>query len=74
MRNSHGEGSFKLNENGTVTHRKGVGYKTNGRRKTLTVTASSRAACIRLMKKKEEEWLRQKDFNVVNGKTTLTEL
>ena len=46
MRNARGEGSFTKNANGTVTHRKGVGYKADGGRKTLTVTASSRAACI----------------------------
>ena len=36
MRNARGEGSFTKNANGTVTHRKGVGYKADGGRKTLT--------------------------------------
>ena len=49
-RNAKGEGSFKVNENGTVTHRKCVGYKVNGRRKVFTVTAATRAACIREMR------------------------
>lgn len=52
LRNARGEGSFTKNANGTVTHRKGVGYKADGGRKTLTVTASSRAA---LYSRDEEE-------------------
>lgn len=57
-RNAKGEGSFKENLDGTVTHRKCVGYLPNGNRKVLTVTASSRAMCIKEMKKKEVEWSR----------------
>ena len=56
MRNSKGEGSFHLNSDGSFTFRKGVGFKIDGRRKTLTVTAASKTACIREMKKKEMEW------------------
>lgn len=55
-RNAKGEGSFKENKNGTVTHRKCVGYKVNGRRKVFTVTAATKAACIREMRKKERNW------------------
>ena len=42
-RNAKGEGSFKINKDGTVTHRKSVGYKANGQRKILTVTAATTA-------------------------------
>lgn len=73
-RNTKGEGSFVMNEDGTVTHRKSVGYKANGNRKVLTVTAGSRAACIREMKKKEAAWEKQKNAeNIVTG-TTISEL
>ena len=43
MRNSKGEGSFTVNANGSVTHRKSVGFKSNGARKILTVTCPSKA-------------------------------
>lgn len=73
-RNTKGEGSFVINADGTVTHRKSVGYKTNGNRKVLTVTAGSKAACIREMKKKEATWEKQKSAeNIVTG-TTILEL
>ena len=61
-RNAKGEGSFKVNADGTVTHRKSVGFKANGRRKVITVTAKNKSACIREMKKKENEW-----NNIKNG-------
>ena len=51
---------WNYNPDGTVTHRKSVGYKANGRRKVLTVTAATKAACIREMRKKEEEWNRKR--------------
>lgn len=54
-RNVKGEGSFKINQNGTVTHRKHVGYKLNGSRKILTVTANNKTACIREMREMERE-------------------
>lgn len=53
LRNAKGEGSFKVNADGTVTHRKSVGFKANGRRKVITVTAKNKSACIREMRKKE---------------------
>ncbi|SCI14207.1 Site-specific recombinase XerD [uncultured Blautia sp.] len=62
LRNAKGEGSFKVNADGTVTHRKSVGFKANGRRKVITVTAKNKSACIREMKKKENEW-----NNIKNG-------
>lgn len=55
-RNAKGEGNFKCNPDGTVAHRKSVGYKTNGYRKILTVTAPTKSACIKLMKQREKEW------------------
>ena len=55
-RNAKGEGSFTLNPDGTVTHRKSVGFKPNGRRKVFTVTAKTKSACIKEMKKKEDAW------------------
>ena len=73
-RNAKGEGSFKINENGTVTHRKSVGYKSNGYRKILTVTASTKTACIREMRKKEEEWKRIQEASYVQSKDTVAEL
>lgn len=73
-RNAKGMGSFSKNPDGTITHRKGVGYKPDGKRKTLTVTESSKAACIRAMKKKEEEWRKQKAFVTIHAGDTVTEL
>ena len=72
-RNAKGEGSFKENENGTITHRKCVGYKYNGRRKVFTVTAANKAACIKQMRKKEREWERYgKESPVENLDTVVT--
>ena len=73
-RNAKGEGSFRKNPDGTVTHRKGVGYKANGRRKTLTVTAATKAACIREMRKKEAEWNNIKTLSHVQRSNTVAEL
>lgn len=71
-RNAKGEGSFRNNPDGTVTHRKSVGYKTNGYRKVLTVTARNKSACIKLMKQKEDEWHRQqKECDVSSGMTVV---
>lgn len=73
-RNTKGEGSFTINADGTVTHRKSVGYKANGNRKVLTVTAGSKAACIREMKKKEAAWEKQKNAENIIAGTTVLEL
>lgn len=73
-RNTKGEGSFIVNADGTVTHRKSVGYKANGNRKVLTVTAGSRAACIREMKKKEAVWEKQKRAENIIAGTTISDL
>ena len=60
-RNAKGEGSFTFNKDGTVTHRKDVGRKANGRRKILTVTASSKSACLKAMRIKEAQWEKEKN-------------
>lgn len=73
-RNAKGEGSFKVNPDGTVTHRKSVGYKANGRRKILTVTEATKTACIREMKKKEAEWEKKKAAFHVYEKNKVSEL
>lgn len=73
-RNAKGEGSFVVNADGTVTHRKSVGYKANGNRKILTVTAGSKAACIREMKRKEAAWEKQKNAENIVAGTTILEL
>lgn len=72
--NAKGEGSFKINENGTVTHRKCVGYKLNGRRKTLTVTAATKTACIREMKKKEKAWHQEQESMSITNYDSITDL
>ena len=74
QRNAKGEGSFTQNANGTITHRKSVGYKDNGGRKVLTVTAENKTACIRAMKKKEAEWEKQKNVEKISVGMTVVEL
>ena len=69
-RNAKGEGSFKENADGTITHRKSVGYKADGNRKILTVTADTKAACIREMRKKEIQWKQRSNAEKVRGVTT----
>lgn len=73
-RNAKGEGSFILNPDGTITHRKSVGYKANGRRKVLTVTAATKTACIREMKKKEAAWKEKKASTHIQIGNTVAEL
>lgn len=73
-RNAKGEGAFKENPDGTVTHRKTVDYKENGQRKVFTVTASTKAACLKEMKKKEDAWRRQNKAEGFRTVLTITEL
>jgi len=73
-RNAKGEGSFKENPDGTITHRKTVGYQLNGNRKVLTVTAGSKTACIKEMRKKEAEWNKTKDSRDISQGHTVTDL
>ncbi len=74
IRNAKGEGSFRDNPDGTVTHRKSVGFKADGHRKILTVTAKNKAACIREMKKKEAAWNKQKETDGTMSSVTIEEL
>ena len=73
-RNAKGEGSFKENPNGTITHRKSVGYKADGNRKILTVTADTKAACIKEMRRKEEWWNQCRNKEKIGIGTTVVEL
>ena len=73
-RGTKGQGFFKDNPDGTVTYRKGVGYKDDGKRKTLTVTAKNRAVCMRLMKEKEDNWLAEKARTVITDIDTVEDL
>ena len=73
-RGTKGQGFFKDNPDGTVTYRKGVGFKDDGKRKTLTVTAKNRAICMRLMKEKEDSWLEEKARTVITDMDSVEEL
>ena len=73
-RNAKGEGSFTLNPDGTVTHRKSVGFKPNGRRKVFTVTAKTKSACIKEMKKKEDAWNELKNHGRIRCNETIVDL
>lgn len=71
-RNPKGMGSFTENADGTITHRKSVGYKPDGHRKVITVTAASKSACIKEMKLKEQAWSKkQKASSIGLGKTVV---
>lgn len=73
-RNPKGQGSFTENPDGTITYRKGVGSKSDGKRKTLTVTAANRTMCIKLMKQKEQKWEKEKARYSVLGTDTVESL
>lgn len=73
-RNVKGEGNFKENNNGTFTHRKHVGYKADGNRKIITVTAKSKSACIKEMRKKEDAWKESQKRQEVSDVITVEEL
>lgn len=73
-RNAKGQGSFRENEDGSVTYRKGVGLKADGKRKTLTVTAPTKTACIKMMKQKEAEWNKEKKRLQVTDRNNVEEL
>ena len=72
--NAKGQGSFKTNADGTVTHRKSVGYKMSGQRKVLTVTAANQAMCIKEMRKKELQWEKQQKKEILDIHNTVLEL
>lgn len=70
-RNAKGEGSFFEKPNGMILHRKVVGWKADGKRKTLSVTAATKSACIREMKKKEREWELEQEQGKIHSSLTL---
>ncbi len=74
FRNASGEGSFKTNKNGTVTMRKTVGYHADGSRKVITVTKATKAACIKAMGEKTNEWIRDQERESMNSHTTIEEM
>ncbi|MBQ7562383.1 MAG: site-specific integrase [Lachnospiraceae bacterium] len=63
-RRSKGEGSFHSLPSGKILYRKSVGRLANGGRKVISVTASSKAACIQAMRRKEEEWNRSQENSI----------
>ena len=73
-RNAKGQGCFIECEDGKIKYRKGVGTAPNGKRKVLVVKAASKAACVKLMKEKEEEWTRKKSALSVGKTNTVEEL
>ena len=65
QRNAKGMGTFITLASGKVVMRKGVGVNEQGKRKILQVTCTSKAACIKAMKVKEEEYLRSiRDYSL----------
>lgn len=70
-RNAKGEGSFTVNANKTVTHRKVVGYKSNGKRKVITVTADTKTACLKEMRKKEAAWKKENERGRLDATATV---
>lgn len=73
-RRANGEGNFSIKDNGMYSLRKQVGNLPNGRPKILTVTATTKTACITLMKKKEDAWKKQTKGGTINNQICLTEL
>ena len=74
FRNASGEGSFKTNQNGTVTMRKTVGYHADGSRKVITVTRKNKAACIKDMARLTNEWIQEQERECMNAHTTIEEM
>lgn len=73
-RRERGTGSFCENSDGSYTFRKVVGYKADGRRKTLTVSAVTKNKCYQLMKKKEDQWKTEQKKTHTTIYTTVSEL
>jgi len=73
-RAAKGQGCFIFRDDGQITYRKSVGIKGDGKRKTLTVTASSKSKCIQLMKEKEAEWNAKKALLKVSESDTVEDL
>ncbi|MBR4731490.1 MAG: tyrosine-type recombinase/integrase [Lachnospiraceae bacterium] len=73
-RNVKGQGCFVEQKNGRYLYRKSVGYNSQGKRKVLTVTASSKATCIQLMKEKEALWEKEQRRLEITDVNTVEEL
>ncbi len=73
-RNAKGQGCFIKCEDGGIKYRKGVGSAPNGKRKVLVVKAATKAACIKKMKEKEEEWNRRRQALSISKANTVEEL
>ena len=73
-RNAKGQGHFKELSDGRIEYRKSAGLNTNGKRKILVVVGTSKSACIKLMKDKEDEWNARKALLSVSGADTVEEL
>lgn len=74
-RAAKGEGSFKyIEESNCWQYRLSIGRKNNGRRKVLQVTAPTKTACIKEMRKKVAVWNKSKELAVVSTKDSVSSL
>ncbi len=73
-RNANGQGCFVDLDNGRILYRKSAGTTSDGKRKVLTVRASSKAACIKLMKEKETAWIKEQQRTIPVKTNTVAEL
>ena len=69
-----GAGYFKDKPSGTVTYQKCFGFLPSGARRVFTVTASSRAECIKRMRKRELEWEKRLKACKIDKTTTVVRL
>lgn len=73
-RRAKGTGSFIKQNDGTILHRKSVGYTDKGTRKVLTVRGPTEAACVKLMKEKEKKWQKDCESKGFDASMTVSEL
>ena len=73
-RNAKGQGCFVDMKDGTILYRKSAGLTPDGKRKILTVRASSKTACIQRMKDKEAEWYKELKRMEIGQTNTVEEL
>lgn len=73
-RKPNGSGTFVTLKSGNIQLRKRVGLDSNNKQKILTVTASTKTECLKLMKKKEDLWNRTRYDSDRISKGTLTDL
>lgn len=69
-----GAGYFKENPSGTITYQKCFGFLPSGARRVFTVTATSRAECIKQMRKRELAWENKNKKTTVDRTTTVVGL